>query len=296
MSRTDMTPPSHPDHGDRPITRTDADTESETRFGPRPVPEGHRRPAGPSEWRRIPPSGEVSPDGSRSYPRPSRSAKWLVWGGTALAAAAATAGTVYAARHIAGLISGDDRDPPRRRPDAPRGYSNAPRGYSAAPRAYEDLSPRRPPVQSPHDRFQDEARPRAEARTERFQSDRSQPERARPAQKRRPNLMQEIQSNTTSLSDSVDSVMRTLTSAVAGFRGVAGQAGSIIRDFNDAAALVRSIIDAKPAARQDFAEDRTPRPAAKRPGGPARRAAAPDLHGSPVEDDPAARNPRTHRL
>lgn len=278
MSRTDMPASSHPDAGDRPITRTDADTESETRFGPRPVPEGHRRPAGPSEWRRIPPSGEVSPDGSRSYPRPSRSAKWLVWGGTALAAAAATAGTVYAARHIAGLISGDDNDRPQ-----PRQRTPAPPGFSSSPRGQDDLPPRRPPVQSPHDRFEDETRPHAQPR----------PERSRPAQKRRPSLMQEIQSNTANLSDSVDSVMRTLTSAVAGFRGVAGQAGSIIRDFSDAAALVRDIIDAKPSARQEFAERR---PAAKRPAGPARRNPAPDLHGSPIEDDPAELNPRTHRL
>lgn len=279
MSRTDMPASFHPDSGDRPITRTDADIETETRFGPRPVPEGHRRPAGPSEYRRIPPSGEVSPDGSRSYPRPSRSAKWLVWGGTALAAAAATAGTVYAARQIADLISGGHDEPPRRRQPEPL-------RFSSPPRVQEQPPSRRPPVQSAHDRFEDEPRPRAQPR----------PERPRQAPQRRPSLMQEIQSNTTSLGENVDSVMRTLSSAVAGFRGVAGQAGSIIREFSDAAALVRSIIDAKPSPRQDFADVRPQRPAAKRPTGPARRSAAPDLHGSPIEDESAEINPRTHRL
>ena len=91
-----------------PITRTPADETSQTRFGPRPVPEGHRRPPGPVESRRIPPHGDVSPDGSHPWPRPSRGAKWLVWGGTGLVAATLTAGTVIAARHLIDLVSDDD--------------------------------------------------------------------------------------------------------------------------------------------------------------------------------------------
>ena len=62
QSPNDETDPFNPG-----ITRTDADITSETRFGPRPVPKGHRRPAGPQDYRRIPPSGDVSPDGKRAY-------------------------------------------------------------------------------------------------------------------------------------------------------------------------------------------------------------------------------------
>lgn len=226
MSRTDM--PHADPREDRAITRTDADMDSDTRFGPRPVPEGHRRPSGPVESRRIPPSGPVSPDGSRSYPRPSRSAKWLVWGGTALAAAAATAGTVYAARQIAGLIAGEDRDrpaPPRPQPAAPSLYRQ--------PASARDVPPQDRPVRE---------HPGEGVRPTRSQA---------PRPKRRKHLMQEIQENTAQLGSTVDGVMQSLGSAVAGFRGVAGQAGAIIREFSDAATLVREILDAKPAQRPD---------------------------------------------
>ena len=119
-----------PSQNDRPpITHTGADETSETRFGPRPVPEGHRHPAGPSESRRIPPHGDVSPDGSRVWPRPSPTAKWLVWGGTALAAAAVTAGTVIVARQLLDAATGPKRkDEPERAvaPPVPRPFKPSP--------------------------------------------------------------------------------------------------------------------------------------------------------------------------
>ncbi len=102
--------PSHGDQDRPPILETGADTPGDTRFGPRPVPKGHRHPAGPSESRRIPPHGDVSPDGHRVWPRPSPTAKWLVWGGTALAAAAVTVGAVIAARHVLDALSDKDAD------------------------------------------------------------------------------------------------------------------------------------------------------------------------------------------
>lgn len=77
----------------------------------------------PYESRHIPPHGDVSPDGRRAYPRPSPLAKWIVWGGTGLAAAALTVGAVIAVRHLAGRPPAEhhsDRDEhpqPGPRPD-----------------------------------------------------------------------------------------------------------------------------------------------------------------------------------
>ena len=60
-----------------------------------------RRPVPPGESRRVIPSGDVSPDGRRAYPRSSMTTKVLVLGGLGLAAAAATAGGVYLFAHEA---------------------------------------------------------------------------------------------------------------------------------------------------------------------------------------------------
>lgn len=192
------------------ITHTDADETSETRFGPRPVPEGHHRSAERPESRRIPPHGDVSPDGSRAYPRPSRLAKWVVWGGTGLAAAALTVGTVYAARGIAEMISGHDGGRPRR----PRPSPHPSAGESRpSPLQFSGPAADRPAAPQP--------RPR-------------RPQKS---------LMEEIEANTATLTSSVDNVMHSVTAAVAGFRNIAAQANSIVHEFGDAADLVRDILD-----------------------------------------------------
>ncbi|KGJ11580.1 hypothetical protein EQ718_02270 [Paracoccus versutus] len=236
-----------------PITHTPADETSQTRFGPRPVPEGHRRPPGPVESRRIPPHGDVSPDGSHPWPRPSRGAKWLVWGGTGLVAAALTAGTVIAARHLIDLVSDDDG------PARPRGTG----------------TPRQAP-KAPH-----EPRPK------------TQPARPVPQGRRRPprqSLLQEVEANTANLTSGVENVMQALTAAVTGFRSVAGQASTIVQEFGDAAAIIRDIIDRKPAPQ---------------PRKPRREAHMPDLRDDPLLHDPmegpdpggpADHDPRLHRL
>lgn len=64
-------------------------------------PDGGWHPEGPAESRFIPPHGDVWPDGRHAHPRPSRLARWVVWGGTGLAAVALTAGAVIAVRHLA---------------------------------------------------------------------------------------------------------------------------------------------------------------------------------------------------
>ncbi|KRW93618.1 hypothetical protein [Paracoccus sp. MKU1] len=259
-----------------PITHTEADETSQTRFGPRPVPEGHRRPPGPVESRRIPPHGDVSPDGSRPWPRPSRGAKWLVLGGTGLAAAALTAGTVLAARHVLDLVSQDG--PPSRR----RGTQAEPAatGRRAMPvgAGQQDEETRRPV----------RIRPQAERdRTPR-------PARRPPRQ----NLLQEVEANTASLTSGVENVMRALTAAVTGFRTVAGQASTIMQEFGDAAAMVRDIIDRRPGAPPSRTRSQA-RPDDRH------GAHMPDLRDDPLLHDPmegpdpggpADHDPRVHRL
>ncbi|WP_258869577.1 hypothetical protein [Paracoccus thiocyanatus] len=113
--------------------------------------------------------------------------------------------------------------------------------------------------------------------------------------------MKEIEANTASLTEGVENVMRAVESAVSGFRTVARQASAIMREFGDAAALLRDIVDRKPASPQARSQNReTPRP------GPRPAAAAmPDLHDDPLLDDgadgappggPADQDPRIHRL
>ncbi|WP_323715830.1 hypothetical protein [Paracoccus aminovorans] len=246
----------------RPTGRTYADETSQTRFGPRPVPPGHHPPHERQEARRTPPHGDVSPDGQRPWPHPSRGAKWLVWGGTALTAAALTAGTVYAARHLADAL-GDDK---------PRSHSKKARphaGETAARLAHAG-------------RATDQV-PRRRSRAP------------------RQSLMQEIESNTASLTQGVDNVMRALTSAVIGFREVAGQAGGIMREFGDAAALVQDILG------RNRAEAPRQRPAHADPPRPSDRHGAhmPDLRDDPLMHDPldgpdaeapGDHDPRIHRL
>lgn len=256
-----------PQRDSRDAGQTDADVTSETRFGPRPVPAGHRRPSGAYESRHIPPSGDVSPDGRRAYPRPSRFAKWVVWGGTGIAAAALTAGTVFATRQLCDLI--DDRkakSPTPRTPPAPKPAPAAqPLRFSTRENASQEPAPE--PVRP-------EPAPRPSAR--------------RPSN----NIMKEIQTNTADLTDTVDNVMRSLTSAMTGFRGVAAQASSIVREFGDAAELVRNII--APAASnvsRPTARPANPRAEAQWQTGRTANAQSDD----PLPDD-VADDPRSHRL
>ncbi|WP_134681179.1 hypothetical protein [Paracoccus ravus] len=187
------------------------------------------------DYRAVPPHGDVSPDGRRAYPRPSKSAKWIVWGGTGLAAAGLAAGAVLAARQVADALSGSGA--PRRRPYRPEDAPQ-PRMQLHAP------APETP-----------------------------RPERAAPER----SLMEEIEVNSQKLSNSLDNVMRSVSSAVAGFHGVASQANSIVREFGDAAELIRGIIDGqrRPPA-SGFTGDRS--------------------HGSDHTPRPNDRDPRTHRL
>lgn len=260
-------------HDDLDPPLSEADVTSQTRFGPRPVPEGHRRLHETPQMRRIPPHGDVSPDGRKVWPRPSKSAKWLVWGGTALTAAALTAGAVIAGRQVAQMLS-DDKPRPSLPPARPQS-------------AMQPAMPQRRPMAPPSTHWD---RPG------------DQPPRRR--KKPRPRLIDDIQDNSATLNRSVDGVMRSLGSAISGFRTVAAQAGSIMREFSDAADLVRGVMGhtEQPQRRPRKAPSQRPaHPSPKDPSDYAQRHGAPmpDLHDDPAPQDPPydpVPKRRTHRL
>lgn len=192
---------------------------SHTRFGPRP-PIGQPSTGAPRlQSRRIPPSGDVSPKGDRAWPKPSLTSQVVVYGGCALMAAAATAGVVLAARKVADMVSGSDDDD-RARPQRPR---SAPRFVDLDDNEREYMR-RRVREQSRADSDQ-AARLRANAARNRFGP--------------RPNVGQSVRQT----ADQISGSLTGLLSALAGFRGVAQQAGGIIREFSDAADVVRSVLD-----------------------------------------------------
>ncbi|MBK4215292.1 hypothetical protein JJJ17_05060 [Paracoccus caeni] len=204
---------------------TEADRTSETRFGPRPVPEGHRKAADyPYHDRvssRVIPSGRVSPDGRSAYPTPSLTSKILVFGGVALGVAGATAGAVLAARKIAGLIGGDQ--------DNARGSRRA----SVAPRFAELDEDEREAMRS---------RVRAQSRHDSREAARLRAEASRKRDRPRRNVAREMTDTANDLSSGLDGLGKALFSAFTGFRSVAGQATGIVSEFAAAADQLRNIL------------------------------------------------------
>ncbi|MDO5612862.1 MAG: hypothetical protein Q4G14_06410 [Paracoccus sp. (in: a-proteobacteria)] len=190
---------------------------SHTRFGPRPPIGKAARGAHRLESRRIPPSGEVSPDGDREWPQPGLTSQVVVYGGAAIMAAAATAGVVLAARKVAGLISGPDETDRYHRPRVAPGFADLDDDEREAIR-------RRVREQARAD-AREVARMRAQASRDRFGP--------------RPNAAQSL----TQRADQVSGSLNGLMAAFAGFRSVAAQAGGIMREFSDAAQVVRSFLD-----------------------------------------------------
>lgn len=189
---------------------TEADLTSQTRFGPRHSPKGHRVTSQRLESRRIPPHGDVSPDGRKIWPTPSLTTKILVWGGTGIAVAAATAGTVMAARHVADMVAGP-------------------------------ATPKRPPAPGP--------RPEVQRSAPAPDYVQAEPRPRRAKAKRKP-LMDEIQDNTHRLSVSASDVVGALGALLTGFRLVAENGGDIVRQFSDTANSIRSFLDREPATEK----------------------------------------------
>lgn len=236
---------------------TDADREVETRFGTRPVPEGHHTaapyPHRPMRSTRIPPSetGPYDAAAPRRRREPSLTGKVLMIGGTAVMAAAATAAAVMAARKLADAVSGDHAHGPI----AGAGHRDQ---RALAPR-FADLDE--------DEREEIRHRAREQARRDQNRSARLRATAARERVAPRGNIARELTDTASDLSTSLNGVVFALTSAMTGFRQVAGQASSLVRDFSDAADAVRSVLNrgdkpttaSAPDQDQDRVRDRTHR-------------------------------------
>lgn len=261
------------------------------------LPQNTHIPADPGpgaarmDSRRIPPHGDVSPKGDRIWPRPSMTAKVLVYGGTALAAAAATAAGVLAVRKVADLVSGNealdreaDRAAERAAERARQQVYSAARGGSSghAPRFAIMPDPEREEMRTrARSRMREDAAARNRLR-EQARAASEAPGKARPPRPAPPRqgLLDEIESNARRVTRTIDDVVGAVGAAVAGFRSVAGQADGLMREFGGAADQLRSFFD------RGHAGGDARKPA---PGAPFRR--TPDRGDGDAQDDP-----RVHRL
>lgn len=202
---------------------TEADRDSQTRFGTRRVPEGHRT-ASPYPHRkmvssRIPPSGEVSPDGRHVWPRPSLAARIIVWGGVAAGVAGLTAAGVAVGRAIAG----NDR-PAERDRVAPR--------FAQIDEDEREAMRRRVRAQA---RADAEAAARLRAKASRS--------RGTPAQR--------LTETANEVSTGLNAVVGSVLSAFEAFNTVAGQARGVVEQFTRTADQIRDATGTRPGRTQD---------------------------------------------
>ena len=198
---------------------TEADVTSQTRFGPRPVPQGHR-PVAPSARPRARQDDVTT------------SAKVVVWAGVALGVAGITAASALVARK---LVGGDDhpRQAHDRLPVAPR--------FATLDEEEREAMRRRV---------------RAQAREDSAQAARL---RAKASRGRGGNVAQNLTRTATDLSQGLNGVAQSLAAAFQSFRGVSSQATTIVGDFVAAADQLRSILNGAPGPRPGAMQDRAPR-------------------------------------
>lgn len=232
---------------DRP--QTEADHTSETRFGPRPVPEGHRVPRGAPQPRRVIPSGSPS-DGRSAYPHPSTGAKIAVWGGIGLGVAGGTAAAVLAIRKIAEALSDDPRPLSSTRHHA--APSSAPR-FARLDEDEREAMRRRVRAQDREDR-EEIARLRAEATQARSSA-------APRIKRKKANFAESLIDTSTRLSQSLEGVAKSMALAVESFRGVATQATGIVQEFAGTAEQLRAALRGEPVSdvRRSKDDERTHR-------------------------------------
>lgn len=198
------------------------------------------RPANPSRQipsSRIPPS-DMGPYEGAQKRGPSLTNRLVVLGGAGVVAAAVTAGGILAARRLINAIDGDD-DP-----------KNAGKRDHLAPRFAQMGDDEREALR---------VRARERARRDRNELARLRAQAARERAAPRRNLAHDLTDSATRLSGSLNGVVTSLTGALSGFRMVAAQASGIVREFSDAADIVRGVLNAKgepSAERRDFAANR----------------------------------------
>ncbi|MEE2859923.1 MAG: hypothetical protein ACU0DH_13805 [Paracoccus sp. (in: a-proteobacteria)] len=203
----------------------EADRTSQTRFGPRPVPDGHLTDD-PTARHRIPSASRgLSKDASTAT-------KVIVWGGMALGVAGLTAAATMTARKLIG---------PRHPAPRIQGPVHAPR-FAEMTEAERDEVRRRVRAQALED-DRESARLRVEA-----------------AEARHPrgNFAQDLTRTATELTDSLNGVAQSISDAFESFRGVSRQANSILGDFVVAADQLKAILNGSPGPQPVAPEDRRP--------------------------------------
>ena len=115
---------------------------------------------------------------------------------------------------------------------------------------------------------------------------------------------QEVEANAASLRNGFDDLMHWTTGALSGFRGVAGQASTILREFDGAAGIIGDILCRKGADRAEADRKARPHDTASHDA-PPHDAPMPDLRDDPLLHDPldgpdaegpSDQNARLHRL
>lgn len=231
----------------------------------------------PHAPRRTIPSGEVSPDGKRSWPKPSLTSRIVIFGGIGIVAAAATAGAVLAVRTVVDSIAGDDED------DA----LEAARQRARARRSGGPRPPRFGPRSSAMGFMGDSREGSTRRRDDGDREERMRRETARRrAASSRPSggsVVETVNETVNSVTGGVRDILATVTAAIEGFRSVAAQAGDVMADFNRAADQVKSVLEPMTAQRSPQ-PDTYARPAKKD---------VVDLRGG---GEPAGQDTRSHRL
>ncbi|SEH70560.1 hypothetical protein [Paracoccus alkenifer] len=268
------------------------------------IPAGGGQRAPRLESRRIPPHGDVSPEGDRIWPQPSNTARLLVYGGTALGVAAATAAGVLAVRKIADLVSGNDaldREADRAAEQAAeRARARVYAAAKSAPSARATAAPRFSAMPEPAaDELRARRRMRQDAPTRRppHEKPRAQggPPRPDPSPRtaRKQGFLDEVESNAQRVTRTINEVAGAVGAAITGFRSVAAQADSIMREFGGAADQLRSFLGShaaeSPERRRTGTAGFRPRPGHNGPDAP--------IPQNPVPQNPAPPDdPRIHRL
>lgn len=279
---------------DWPDDNPDADREAgsarrgEHRLGARIDRSQETYRPSPYGSQRTLPHGTVSRDGMSAEPETSLTTRILVWGGAAVAAAAVTAGGVLVVRKVADLVAGgdddDDRDAQRAADRARnRAYGSQVRHGGYGSRDDRTLAPRFADM-SEQERDRMRARQRAReaemdahsravragAREDRGRSHGgaydSRPRRPKPRQM---GLLEEIEHTASRLSGGAESLVATLSAAMAGFRQVAGQANHVLDEFHQTADQIRGFIGSAQlpgaAGKRPPASRRTDEDAYRRP-------------------------------
>lgn len=224
---------------DIPAGPTEADRTSQTRFGPRPVPQPGLKQPGlkqpPLKRRDGQTPRRIITNGREAFPEPSTTAKAVVWGGVALGFAGLTAATALVVRK---LTDDGTEDRPAYRPS--QGPATAPR-FAHLEDDEREAMRRRVRAQA-----QEDARHAAQLR-------------ARAARgRKKPNAAHSLTRTATDLSQGLNGVAQSLVSAFQSFRGVSHQATSIVGEFVAAADQLRSILNGAPGPRPGATERPAP--------------------------------------